>query len=276
VRHRTFVSNYAANRPAVVSAAIVVAALLFALAAAAVTPYDPLRGAGAALALPTRAHPFGTDDLGRDVLAQILYGTRVSLLVGATSTAIAVIIGVVVGAVAGYSRGVLDDVLMRVTELFQVIPRIFLAILFVALFGQTLAVTTLAIGLLSWPPLARIVRADFLSKREAEYVLAARSVGAGTMRIIFRQILPNTLAPIVVTASLSVGSAILLEASLAFIGLSDPNQVSLGRSLQGALPFVQIAWWLSVFPGVVLGLIVLSVNLIGDGINDALDPRRSR
>jgi peptide/nickel transport system permease protein len=209
------------------------------------------------------------------VFAQLLYGARISLAVGLAASAIALVIGIVVGAPAGYFGGVVDDALMRITELFQVIPRLFLAILLVALFGQTLLVTTTAIGVLSWPPSARLLRAEFLSKRNAEYVLAARAVGARSLRIIFREILPNTLAPLVVAASLNVGGAILLEAGLAFLGLSDPNQVSLGRSLQGAMPFIQIAWWVSFFPGLLIAVLVVAVNLIGDGVNDLLNPRRS-
>jgi peptide/nickel transport system permease protein len=270
------VAVYAANRPAVIGFVIVAVLAVMAVAAPLITAHDPLKGGRDALTRPDARHPLGTDDLGRDVLAQIVYGLRVSFVVGLLSTAIAVVIGVLVGAVAGYFRGGIDDVLMRVTELFQVVPRFFLAILLVALFGQRLEVTTLAIAALSWPPLARVVRAEFLSKREWEYVTAARAVGAGTPHLILREILPNTVGATVVTASLNVGAAILLESGLAFIGLSDPNQVSLGRSLQLALPFVKIAWWLSVFPGMALALLVLSLNLVGDGVNDVFNPRLRR
>jgi peptide/nickel transport system permease protein len=256
---------------------LVVALGLVAVAALApfLTPYHPLRGSGPALSPPTLAHPFGTDDLGRDVLSGVLYGSRTSLLVGFSASLISLVIGVVVGAPAGFFGGVVDDLLTRFTELFQVIPRIFLAILLVALFGQTLTVTIVAIGALSWPPSARLLRAEFLSKRGAEYVVAARTVGVRTFRIITRHLLPNSLAPVVVSASLNVGGAILLEAGLAFLGLSDPNQVSLGRTLQAAMQFIHTAWWISVFPGLTVAILVVAVNLVGDGINDALNPRRS-
>lgn len=267
---------YAENRPALLGFAVVAAVTALALAAPLVTPYQPFRGAGAGLLPPYAAHPFGTDELGRDILAQILYGTRVSLLVGFSSAAIASIIGVIVGACAGFFGGATDDLLMRFTELFQVIPRIFLSILFVALFGQTLVVTIVAIGILSWPPTARIVRAEFLSKRQLDYVTAARSIGAGPWELMFREILPNTLGPVIVTSSLLVGSGILLEAGLAFIGLGDPNQVSLGKMIQTAFPFMRDAWWMSVFPGAVLSLIVLGFNLVGDGLSDVLNPRLKR
>jgi peptide/nickel transport system permease protein len=270
------VRAYLRNRPAMLGLVVVGLLGLLTILAPLLTPYRPLRGAGPALSPPIGKFLFGTDDLGRDTFTQVLYGTRVSLLVGFSSAGIASVIGVAIGAPAGYYGGWMDDALMRFTELFQVIPRIFLSILLVALFGQTLLVTIVAIGVLSWPPTARILRAEVLSKRELDYVNAARSIGASSRRVIFREILPNTLGPVVVTSSLLVGSGILLEAGLAFIGLSDPNQISLGRMIYAAIPFMRDAWWMSVFPGVVLSAIVLAFNLIGDGLTDALNPRTLR
>jgi len=267
---------FAANRLALLGLVLIALFVALAVLAPLLAPYPPLKGSGPALAPPREAHFFGTDDLGRDVFSQVLYGTRVSLLVGLSSATISGIIGVLVGATAGFFGGIVDDSLMRLTDLFQVIPRIFLSILLVALFGQTLTVTTIAIGILSWPGTARILRAEFLSKRTADYVTAARSIGAGPAELIFREILPNALAPVIVTSSLLVGSAILLEAGLAFIGLSDPNQVSLGRMISAALPFMRDAWWMSVFPGVVLFSITLGFNLIGDGLSDMMNPRLRR
>ncbi|MBM3449626.1 MAG: ABC transporter permease [Armatimonadetes bacterium] len=272
----TAAAVFVENRPAVLGTLLVVLIGAAAAFAPALTPHNPLRGVASGFAAPSWTHPFGTDDLGRDVFSQVLYGTRVSLLVGFTSAAIASIIGVAIGAAAGFAGGLVDDALMRVTELFQVIPRIFLSILLVALFGQTLAVTTIAIGILSWPATARVVRAEYLSKRELDYVTAARSFGAGPFELMFREILPNTLGPVIVTSSLLVGSGILLEAGLAFIGLSDPNVVSLGRLIYAALPLMRDAWWMSVFPGVFLSLVVLGFNLIGDGLSDVLNPRLHR
>jgi peptide/nickel transport system permease protein len=273
---RESVTVYRENRPALIGAAVVAALAFVAGFAPALTSYDPLKGGWDALTRPHARHLLGTDDLGRDVFAQILYGLRVSFLVGIVSTSIATIIGVLIGALSGFFGGMVDDVLMRFTELFQVIPRFFLAILLVAVFGQHLLVITLAIAVLSWPPITRVVRAEFLSKREWDYVIAARAVGAKPLHIIFREILPNTLSATVVTASLNIGTAILLESGLAFIGLSDASQVSLGRSLQLALPFVKVAWWLSLFPGAALALLILGVNLVGDGINDVFNPRLRR
>jgi peptide/nickel transport system permease protein len=270
------VRAYIRNRPAMLGFALVVILGLLAAVASLLTPFRPLRGAGPALNPPSSMFRFGTDELGRDTFTQVLYGARISLLVGFSSAAIASVIGVAVGAPAGYFGGWADDALMRITELFQVIPRIFLSILLVALFGQTLLVTTIAIGVLSWPPTARILRAEVLAKRELDYVNAARSIGAGPARVIFREILPNTLGPVVVTSSLLVGAGILLEAGLAFIGLSDPNQISLGRMIYNAIPFMRDAWWMSVFPGAALSAIVLGFNLVGDGLTDALNPRTRR
>jgi peptide/nickel transport system permease protein len=273
---RRALKAYLRNRPAVFGTLVVLILVASSTAAPLLTPFQPLRGVGSGMNAPQERFLFGTDDLGRDVFTQVLYGARVSLLVGFSSAAIASTIGILIGAPAGYFGGITDDALMRVTELFQVIPRIFLAILLVALFGQTLAVTIAAIGILSWPPTARIVRAEFLSKRELEYVTAARAIGAGSSRLIFHEILPNALGPVVVMSSLLVGSGILLEAGLAFIGLSDPNQVSLGRLIYSAIPLMRDAWWMSVFPGVFLSLIVLGFNLVGEGLSDALNPKLYR
>jgi peptide/nickel transport system permease protein len=275
-RRSDTVRAFARNRPAVLGLAVVAALALAAALAPVLTPYRPLRGAGPAMAPPQAGFRLGTDELGRDTFTQVLYGARISLLVGFSSAVIASVIGVLVGAPAGYYGGWVDDALMRFTELFQVIPRIFLSILLVALFGQTLLVTIVAIGVLSWPPTARILRAEVLAKRELDYVAAARSIGAGAARVIFREILPNALGPVIVTSSLLVGAGILLEAGLAFIGLSDPNQISLGRMIYGAIPFMRDAWWMSVFPGVALSAIVLGFNLVGDGLTDALNPRTLR
>ena len=271
---RSRLQTFVRQRSALVGALVTGVVVLLAVLAPLLTPFQPLRGTGVGLEPPGAMHLLGTDDLGHDVLAQVLYGARVSITVGLISSVIAFCIGLLIGAPAGYFGGFIDDALMRFTEFFQVIPRIFLAILLVALFGQNLVVTVIAIGVLSWPASARVLRAEVLSKREAEYVSAARAAGARAPRLIVRHILPNAIAPLVVTASLNVGAAILLEAGLAFLGLSDPNQVSLGRTLQSAIPLIQVAWWVSVFPGLTIAVLVVAVNLLGDGVNDLLDPRR--
>lgn len=215
----------------------------------------------------------GTDDLGRDIFTEVLYGERVSLVIGFLASSIAFTVGVIAGAVSGYFGGTTDMIVMRVTELFQVVPRIFLVIITVALFGAHIEVTAIAIGITSWPASARILRAEFLSRRDSEYVMAARVIGASNWHLIVREILPNAIAPVIVAATLNVATTILLEASLAFLGLSDPNVSSLGRMLQGSIQFLQIAWWMSVFPGLVVVLLVVSINLIGDGLLDSLNPK---
>ncbi|WP_150461480.1 ABC transporter permease [Nesterenkonia ebinurensis] len=270
----------AARPPIQPGAALTIGLVLIGLVAAAaifapfLTPFDPLRGDSSALQAPQSEHPMGTDNLGRDVFSQVVYGLRSSLLVGVAASAISLIVGSIVGSVAGYVGGTTDTALMRFTEIVQVVPRIFLVILTVALFGQNLWVTTAAIGLTSWPPLARLLRAEFLARKESEYVAAARVMGCSPVWIIFREILPNAVSPLIVTTALNVATAVLLEASLSFLGLSDPNVASLGRILQSSIGFISVAWWMSVFPGIMIALIALAMNLIGEGVEKSFMKRR--
>lgn len=220
--------------------------------------------------------PLGTDALGRDVMAGLVYGARISLLVGLVSTLVALLIGVPIGATAGYFGGMIDDALMRFTEFFQTIPSFALAIVLLAIFQPSLFYVILAIAVVSWPPVARLVRGEVLSLRSREYVEAATLSGQSTFQIITRQILPNALPPIIVLASLMVATAILLESSLSFLGLGDPNVMSWGYMIGTARTVIRTAWWLSFIPGVAILLTVLAMNLIGEGLNDALNPRLSR
>ncbi len=215
----------------------------------------------------------GTDDLGRDVLTGVIYGARTSLLVGLAVAGMAALIGAAVGILSAYRGGWADDALMRLTEFFQVLPRFFLAVIAIALFGSGLDRVILVLGLTSWPMIARIVRAEVLSLRERDFVLAARALGARDRNIMWRHILPNVLPPLVVTASLLVGEAILVEAGLSFLGLGDPNMVSWGYMLDQARAFMRVAWWTAFFPGLAITLTVLGINLAGDGLNDAWNPR---
>ncbi len=245
-----------------------------AVLAPVLAPHEPTATSLESLRRPgTPGHPLGTDDLGRDTLSGVIWGTRVSLAVGVTAAATALLIGVIIGAVAGFYGGWADAVLMRVTELFQTIPRFVLALLVVAIFGRGLGKLVLVIGLLAWPQAARVVRGQFLSQTSAAYVDAARALGIPAWRIIFSEVLPNVLAPVVVLGSLDVAQAILLEASLGFFGLGDPNLVSWGGMLNQAQAYLREAWWLSVFPGIGIALAVIGFNLIGDGLNDAINPR---
>jgi len=269
-----FWRRYRRNRLAVAGLFLVLALSLVALLAPLLAPYDPMSTSLDSLQPPgTSRHPLGTDDLGRDILSGVIWGTRVSLLVGVTAAATAVLIGIILGAVAGYYGGYTDAVIMRLTELFQTIPRFVLALVVVALFGRGLAKLVLVIGLLAWPQAARLVRGQFLSQKSLPYVDAARALGLPGWRIIFSEILPNVLAPVIVLASLDVAQAILLEASLGFFGLGDPNVVSWGGMLNHAQGYLRTAWWMSVFPGLGIALAVLGFNLVGDGLNDAINPR---
>jgi len=265
---------FARGKGAVAGAGILAALLLLALAGPVAAPFDPEKvGAGAAMAAPGALHWMGTDELGRDVFSRILIGIKVSLLVGIGAAAAATGLGVLVGGVAGFSGGLIDDVLMRVTEVFQVVPRFFLAVLLVAFFGASIFNIVIAIAILSWPEVARIVRAEFLSLRSRQFVDAARVAGASTWTLIFVEILPNALGPVVVNATLQVGQAMLLEAGLSYLGLGDPSQISLGLMLHQAQQIMRTAWWATAFPGLMIFLAVLSLNLIGDGLNDVLNPR---
>lgn len=248
--------------------------LALALLAPWLTAYAPLDGGNDALLAPlSNGHWLGTDDLGRDIWTRVVYGTRVSLLVGVASAALAVLVGVVLGALAGYYGGWLDAWLMRVAEFFQTLPRFVLALIVIALFGASVTKMILVIAVLSWPQMARVVRATVASLNQSPFVDAARVAGMGNLAIIWREILPNVAAPIIVLGSLDIAAAILIEASLSFFGLGDPNQVSWGAMLNDAQQYLRSAWWMSAFPGLAIAITVLSFNLLGDALNDALNPR---
>ncbi|MCR6479021.1 ABC transporter permease [Variovorax sp. ZS18.2.2] len=215
----------------------------------------------------------GTDTLGRDILSGLVYGARVSLLIGVVSTLVALLIGVTLGAVAGYFGGWIDAALMRFTELFQAVPSFALAIVLVAIFEPSINSIVVAIAIVSWPPVARLVRSEFLTLRQRDFVQAALLAGQSTPRIILTQILPNAMSPIIVMASLMVATAILLESSLSFLGLGDPNQMSWGYMVGAARTVLRQAWWMALFPGLAIVLTVLALNLVGEGLSDGLNTR---
>ncbi len=220
--------------------------------------------------------PLGTDSLGRDLAAGLAYGARVSLLVGAVATALALAIGVTLGAVAGYVGGWVDDLVMRVTEFFQTIPSFVLAILLVAILTPSIGSIVAAIAIVSWPPVTRVVRADVLSLRTREFIQAAEVLGKHPLAIVLTDVLPNALSSVIVLASLMAATAILLESSLSFLGLGDPNMMSWGFLIGSGRSVIRIAWWMSVFPGLAIAVTVLALNLVGEGLSDALDPRLRR
>jgi peptide/nickel transport system permease protein len=215
----------------------------------------------------------GTDTLGRDILAGLVYGARISLLIGVVSTIVALLIGVTFGAIAGYFGGWIDAALMRFTELFQAVPSFALAIVLVAIFEPSIKSIVVAIAIVSWPPVARLVRSEFLTLRQRDFVQAALLAGQSTPRIILTQILPNAMSPIIVMASLMVATAILLESSLSFLGLGDPNQMSWGYMVGAARTVLRQAWWMALFPGLAIVLTVLALNLVGEGLSDGLNTR---
>jgi peptide/nickel transport system permease protein len=265
--------RFCRNRLAVAGLALLLLTVAMALAAQVAAPEGPFQMTGERLKPPSLQHWLGTDHLGRDVLSGVLYGARTSFAVGLLSVLMALVLGVLVGAVAGYYGGWIDDLLMRVTEIFQVMPRFFLALIIVAIFGANLWGIIFVIGILNWAEIARLLRGEFLTLRERPFVTAARAYGARDLQIILLEILPNASSTVIVAASLQVASAVLLEASLSFLGVGDPKVMSWGTMLNSAQQFLRYAWWTATFPGVAICLMTLGIALISDGLNDALNPR---
>ncbi|ESX93696.1 ABC transporter permease [Mesorhizobium sp. LNJC403B00] len=271
---RIFLRNPNAMFGVVFLSLVVLAALL----APVLYPADPLSMVARPFLWPGQnpAFPLGTDSMGRDVLSGILHGARISLFVGLVATALGLSFGILVGATAGYFGGWIDDVLVRLIEIFQTIPSFVLLVVMVAIAQPTALVVTVAIAVITWPTVARLTRAEFRAIREKDFVMAARSLGYGHARIIFREILPNALPPLIVTSSVMVATAILMESALSFMGLGDPNVVSWGSMIGAGRELIRTAWYLTALPGLAIVFTVLALNLIGDGLNDALNPRFSQ
>lgn len=262
-----------ARNPAALAGVLLLAAILaVTLFGPMIMDADPFEIAGAPMTPPGADALLGTDYLGRDVLTGMVYGGRATLLVGVVAAVLSMAIGLTVGALAGYYGGWIDETLMRITEFFQVLPTLLFAMVLVTLFSPSLATIAIAIGVVSWPGTARLARGEFLRLKRREYVLAERVIGAGDARIIWRVILPNALAPLIVSATLAIGTAILFEAGLSFLGLGDPNIMSWGLMIGSNRPYILTAWWAVTLPGAAIFLTVLAVSLIGDGLNDALNP----
>lgn len=256
-----------------IGALILVVVIVLAATAPIVFPGSPFRRVDRPFLPPFGGYLFGTDVLGRDVAAGIAHGARTSLLIGLLATSIAVLVGTVTGGVAGYYGGRIDDLLMRVTEFFQTIPSFLFAILIVAILTPSVMSIVAAITVVSWPAVARLVRGEFLAMRHREFVQACVCLGMSDRRVIFRHILPNCLSPIIVTGSLIVATAILIESALSFLGLGDPNTMSWGFMIGAGRTFLRSAWWLCTIPGVAILTTVLAINLLGEGLNDTLNPR---
>jgi len=263
------------NPAGVIPLAFLTIVTALAFAAPYLYPEDPLSMVARPFLWPGQnpSYPLGTDSLGRDVAAGVIWGTRVSLLVGVSAMLLGVSIGLIVGALAGYFGGRIDDVLVKLIEIFQTPPNFVLLVVLVTIAQPAIATVTVAIALVTWPTAARLVRAEFRALREKDFVRAARSLGYGHTRIILREILPNALPPLIVTASVLVATAILMESALSFLGLSDPNVVSWGSMIGQGRELLRTAWYLSAVPGVAIVLTVLALNFLGDALNDALNPR---
>ena len=270
-----FWRTFARNRLAVLAGVVVAILVVFAVLAPALAPWDPNRhDTRRILVSPSAQHWMGTDQLGRDVFSRVLYGARVSLAVGFVSVGIATLIGILLGAAAGYHGAVVDGVIMRLVDLMLVFPRFFLLLAVLAFLKPSIWTIMVVIGLTGWMSVARLVRAEFLTLREREFVIWSESVGASAVRVIFRHILPNALAPVLVAMTLGIPAAILMESGLSFLGLGvQPPHATWGNILTDGKDSLEIAWWMTVYPGLAILITVLSYNLLGEGIRDALDPR---
>lgn len=271
-------NRFRSNRFALAGAFVVLSLFVFSFLAPLVTPYNPdAIDAYHVLLPPTGAHWFGTDELGRDVFTRVVYGARISLKVGFVAVGIAVLVGTVVGLVSGFYGGWIDTILMRFVDIMLCFPTFFLILAVIAMLEPSIWYIMIIIGLTGWMGVARLVRAEVLSLRERDFVLAARALGASDLRIIFRHIFPNAMTPVLVSATLGVAGAILTESALSFLGIGvQPPTPSWGNILTSGKDYIEFAWWLSLFPGLAILVTVLSYNLLGEGIRDALDPRLKR
>lgn len=273
--HQTFFYKALANPLAKTGVLIILVVFALAVLAPFIAPYDPDDiNVKAILLAPSAEHWMGTDGLGRDVLSRMLFGGQISLLVGLVAVGISTAIGIVLGALAGFYRGWVDTLIMRLVDIMLSIPSFFLILAVIAFLTPSIINIMIVIGLTSWMGVTRLVRAEFLSLREREFVMASRTLGAKDMRLIFTHLLPNSLTPIIVSSVLGVASAVLMESGLSFLGLGvQPPQASWGNILTDGKEYIQFAWWLSLFPGLAILVTVLGYNLLGEGLRDALDPR---
>ncbi len=270
-----FWPRLAGNRFAVAGGVVVLLLLVVSLIAPLIVPFSPSEiNAWEVLAPPSLGHWFGTDDLGRDVFSRVVYGARISLLVGFVAAGIAVLIGTLIGLLAGFYGGWIDSLLMRVVDIMFCFPAFFLILAVITFLRPSIWYIMIIIGLTGWMGVARLVRAEVLSIREMDYIMAARCIGCSDRRLIFRHILPNAVSPALVAATLGIAGAILTESALSFLGIGvQPPTPSWGNILTSGKDYIEFAWWLSLFPGLAILVTVLAYNLLGEGVRDAMDPR---
>lgn len=274
---KTFWNIFKQNKIGLAGLIILIFFIILSIFAPIFATYPPLTtGAGEAFQNPSLKHFLGTDNLGRDLYSELLYGARVTLIVSFIAVITSTVVGVFLGAIAGFYGGLVDSVLMRITEIFLVIPPIFLALVLVAIFGANIINIIIVISILSWPQTARLVRAEILSLKERPYCKAAIAAGASDFKIIFSELVPNTMTTILVNMSLTQATAILIESALSFLGFGDSSMVSWGLMLNNAQEFFRQSWYMVFFPGIAIFLVVLSLNLFGEGLNDVFNPRRKK
>jgi len=271
-----FLTRITNHNLAFIGLIILIPMFLCAVLAPIISPHDPVEpDLKNILVGPTWSHPFGTDMLGRDVFSRVIYGSRISLLVGFVSVGIATLIGIMIGAFSGYTGGIVDELIMRFVDLMMCFPTFFLILAVIAVLEPSIWNIMIVIGLTNWMGIARLVRAEILSIKNKEYVLAAKAMGFPKRRIIFRHVLPNALSPVYVVATLGIGGAILTESALSFLGIGvQPPTPSWGNILTQAKDNIEVAWWLSLYPGLAIFLTVMGYNLLGEGLRDIFDPRR--
>ena len=272
---RVIGKRFSRNKLSILGAVTVLLLIILSLFAPFIAPYDPTAiDVHNVLSPPSKEHPLGTDELGRDLLSRIIWGSRVSLKVGFIAVGIAITAGIIIGAISGFYGGLVDTILMRFVDIMLAFPTFFLILAVISILEQSIFTIMVVIGLTNWMDVARLVRAEFLSLKEKDFVSAAKAVGASDKRLIFRHILPNALSPVFVAATFGVAGAILIESGLSFLGLGvQPPEPSWGNILTAGKDNIEVAWWLSLYPGLAILITVLSYNLVGEGLRDALDPR---
>jgi len=261
------------NKAAMIGAIVLIVFFGTAIFADRIAPYDPQKTSNETFQSPSQKFLFGTDDLGRDVFSGVIYGAQTSILIGVSVALLSGLIGIFVGSVAGYAGGIWDDFLMRLTELFLIPPQFFLALIIAALFGSSLFNLILILTVTNWTTMARLVRAEVLSLKERPFVEASKAMGASPARILFHDILPNAFPLIITKMILMVGGVILLEAGLEFVGIGDANRISWGYMLHNGQHFIRDGWWIIAFPSLALAALVLALNIVGDALNSALNPK---